>query len=334
MKILMCSHFFAPSVGGVETVTKILAEQFNRLGANVTVVTHTPGDAKPFREFEVVRRPPVLRLFTLARKSDIVLLNNVELRTALPVLFCGRPIIVVQHGIWTQGKDSWLLRLKCALFPLFVNLSVGKAVAEALTVKSTVIGNPIEVAEFTANEETVRDKDIVFMGRLVSQKGCEVALRALAILKEEGIRPSFTVIGDGPEMPALQRLSNELRISQLVNFRGMIGPGRGKEVARHKIMVIPSVCHDAFPLVPLEGIAAGCVLAASDIGGLPEGVGPCGLLFPMGDATALAAALKRLLTEEGLREKLLAGREAHLQRFQPGTVARRYLEIFTSTLNR
>ena len=108
--------------------------------------------------------------------------------------------------------------------------------------------------------------------------------------------------------------------------------GRGREVARHKIMVIPSTCDEAFGMVAIEGLAAGCVVVASNAGGLPEGVGPCGLLFPLNDPPELAAALRRLLTEDGLREKLLAAREDHLRKFQPEYVARRYLDVFESAL--
>ena len=334
MRILICTHVFSPSIGGIETVTAILAEQFSRLGATVTVVTHTPGDDRVSGDYKLVRRPSVPMLFALARRSDIVFQSNISLRTLLPLLFCGRPIVITHHGIATRGDGSlgWQDRLKRAVFPLCTNLAISEAVAAGLAVDSTVVGNPFEAGEFTSNTETTRDKDVVFLGRLVSDKGCDVALRALALLKKQGTCPSFTVIGDGPEMPALKRLSAELGIAEHVDFRGMMRDGRGTELARHKIMVVPSTWAEPFGVVALEGLAAGCALVATNLGGLPEAVGPCGVLFPKGDAEALATTLTRLLTDGALRETLLAARNRHLEQYQPEYVARRYLDIFDSVL--
>lgn len=334
MRILFCSHLFPPSVGGLETVSALLAEQFGRLGATVTVVTQTPGDDGERDHYRLVRRPSLLKLCGLARKSDIVFQSNISLRTVLPLLFCGKPIVIIHHGISarTDGSLGWQDRMKRAVFPCCVNLAISKAVADELAVNSTVVGNPFEAGEFRDAGDSARDKDIVFLGRLVSDKGCDVALRAVAILKNEGTCARFTVIGDGPEMPKLQRLSAELGIADQMDFLGIIREGRGRELARHKIMVIPSTWAEPFGVVALEGLAAGCVLAASNTGGLPEAVGRCGLLFPRGDPEALAAALRRLLTDGSLREALLAARCSHLVRFQPENVARRYIEIFESVL--
>jgi glycosyltransferase involved in cell wall biosynthesis len=133
-------------------------------------------------------------------------------------------------------------------------------------------------------------------------------------------------------MPALKRQTEALGLSDQVVFRGVMREGRGKEVAQHRIMVIPSIWAEPFGVVALEGIAAGCAIVASQAGGLPEAVGPCGILFPNGDVTALASALKELLTSDLLREELTSERGRHLERFQPETVARKYLEVFGSAL--
>ena len=56
MRILFCSYAFAPSIGGIETVSRILANQFCGLGSTVTLVTNTPGE-EISGTYEVVRRP-------------------------------------------------------------------------------------------------------------------------------------------------------------------------------------------------------------------------------------------------------------------------------------
>jgi glycosyltransferase involved in cell wall biosynthesis len=178
-----------------------------------------------------------------------------------------------------------------------------------------------------------RDKDIVFLGRLVSDKGCDLALRALALLKQDGVCLSLTVIGDGPDMSALKSLAATLGISAQVDFLGTMREGRGKEMGRHKVMVVPSNWAEPFGVVALEGVAAGCVLAAANVGGLPEAVGPCGLLFPKGDVYAIVETLRRLMADADLREKLVVERDRHLEGFRPETVARKYLDFFASVLH-
>jgi glycosyltransferase involved in cell wall biosynthesis len=335
MRILVCSHAFAPSIGGIETAASILAGQFIRAGAKVTVVTDTPGEG--FSDaYEVIRRPSLKRLRQLGRDSDIIFQNNISLRTLVPLLSCRKPVVVA-HQTWltrTNGRRSWQDYMKLAVLPLCHNISISKAIGASLPAKSIVIGNPFESEEFSEFQDAPRTKDIVFLGRLVSDKGCDLVLRSLVILRNEGICPTLSVLGDGPELPALKRLCDELGLNTQVDFRGSIVKGRGREVSRHRIMVIPSMWAEPFGMVALEGLAAGCVVVASSAGGLPEAIGPCGILFPNGDASALAAALRDLITKPGLREELIAKSTQHLEGFKPEIVAGKYLDVFRSLLSR
>lgn len=331
MKILLCSYTFAPNLGGIETVSKILADEFCRLGSQVTVVTHTEGD-QAHGAYEVLRRPSMGTLYALARRSDVVWQNNISLNM-LPALLAARKPVVITHQTWitrNDGSRGWQDRLKRALLPFVQNVAISKAIAAAIRCEPVVIGNPFEPGEFKDLGSEFRTKDIVFVGRLVSAKGCDLELRSLAMLKAEGLQLSFSVIGDGPEAPALKQLTAELGLSEQVAFLGAIREGRGREVAKHKIMVVPSIWAEPFGVVALEGIAAGCAVVASSGGGLPDAVGPCGLTFPNGDAKALAEAVKELLTNPARREKLLVERDRHLAQFRPETVAKRYMEVFES----
>ena len=335
MKILLCSYAFAPSVGGIETVSKILADEFCRLGSTVTVATYSPGG--PIEApYEVLRHPSFGKLYDLARQSDVAFQNNISLNMLGP-LFAARKPVVVAHHTWisrTDGRKGWQDYLKLAILRGCHNIAISKAMAASLPVRSEVIADPFEHEEFRDLGEEFRTKDLVFVGRLVSDKGCDVALQSLAILRSEGLRPSFTIIGDGPEASALKQLTAELGLGEQVTFLGAMREGRGREVARHKVMVVPSVWAEPFGVVALEGLAAGCVVAASSGGGLPDAVGKCGRLFPNGDAKALAATLKELLTDAALRERLLAGRESQLAQFTPEAVAKRYLEVFELALRK
>ena len=333
MRILLCSYTFAPAIGGIETVSKLLADEFCRLGSAVTVATYSPGPPVE-GSHEVLRRPSFGKLYELARRSDVAWQNNISLNMLPPLLVARRPVVVT-HQTWfarNDGRRGWQDRLKSAVLPLLHNVAISQAIAASLPRESPIIRNPFEAVEFQDLGSEFRTKDIVFLGRLVSAKGCDVALHSLALLRAEGMRPSFTIIGDGPEAPALKRLTADLGLGDQVTFLGAMREGRGREVARHKVMVVPSIWAEPFGVVALEGIAAGCAVVASAGGGLPDGVGPCGLLFPNGDAEALAARLKELLTNAALRERLLSARDRHLEQFRLENVARRYLNEFESAI--
>ena len=76
MKILLSSHAFYPNLGGLESVSEVLADEWVRRGHEVRVVTQTPGADKPEWGFEVVRQPCAGELMNLVRWSDVFFHNN------------------------------------------------------------------------------------------------------------------------------------------------------------------------------------------------------------------------------------------------------------------
>ena len=78
MKILFSSYLFPPSVGGIESVSKILAEKFASAGIEVQVVTETAGDVIAGPNYRVTRRPSLAKLFGLLRWCDLFFQNNRE----------------------------------------------------------------------------------------------------------------------------------------------------------------------------------------------------------------------------------------------------------------
>ncbi len=327
MKILLSSYCFSPSVGGIETASEVLATEFVRAGHEVRLITQT---AKPdVREwpFEVFRTPSAGLLFSLVRWCDLFFHNAISLKTAWPLLFIRRPW-VVSHQMWVARLDrglGWQDRLKRFLLRFSTNVSVSRAMAADLQVPSVVIGNPYRDKIFMRRDVGARNKELVFLGRLVSDKGADLLLTALGILRREGIVPSLTVIGSGPEEPALRLQARELGLSGQVEFAGsQTGAPLAELLNRHKILVVPSRFHEPFGIVALEGIACGCAVVGSAEGGLPDAIGPCGLTFPNGDAVALAAALRKLLIEGCSGE----GASAHLAKHTAKAVAAAYLAVF------
>ncbi|MBA2725910.1 MAG: glycosyltransferase, partial [Actinobacteria bacterium] len=130
--------------------------------------------------------------------------------------------------------------------------------------------------------------------------GLTTLLKALAAAEN----PPFDIVGEGPDLDALKRDRDNLRLSNLT-FRGRLSPQEVQvAMGRSKYVVIPSLCDENAPLAALEAMTMGRPLIVSDRGGLPELVrGGAGLMFPAHDASLLGAHI-RTLDDEILWKKL------------------------------
>jgi glycogen(starch) synthase len=117
MKLLIYSHFFAPSVGGVEAVVLSLARGLAELGESrgqpqfeITLVTETP--AGDFRDsdlpFRVIRKPGLIQLQSLIRKSDVIHLAGPALTPLLLGYILLKPLVVEHHGFQTICPNGQL----------------------------------------------------------------------------------------------------------------------------------------------------------------------------------------------------------------------------------
>ena len=332
MKILFSSHFFHPSVGGIEEVSRILAYEFARAGHEVRVVTTTrarrgAGLDYPFRVF---RRPSPHELIRLVRWCDVYFHNNISLQTAWPLLFVRKPWVIAHHT-WIarmSGRRGIRDRIKQRVAKYATNIAISEAVAKHIRVPSVIIGNPYRDKVFTLDPHAARERDLVFLGRLVWDKGADLLLDALAILKEKGIEPRLTIIGDGPEKEALEKQCMRLGLENQVMFAGTrTGDDLAALLNTHKIIVIPSRWQEPFGLVALEGIACGCVPIGAECGGLPTAIGPAGVMFPCGEIEPLARSIELLLRDEAALAGFRKAAEEHLKLHNTAAVAGRYLEI-------
>lgn len=338
MKILISSHAFAPSIGGIETVSRLLAEQFREAGHTVVLVTQTTSDACNTFPYTVVRRPSARHLLDRVRWCDIYWHNNLSIRALWPALFLRKCTVITHQGSYCarpHGVDL-VQRIKHRTVKRLPSVAVSRYVASCFETDSVVIPNPYDARIFKAEEKQAGQRDgLVFVGRLVSEKGADILLEALSQLNLKQISPRLTIVGDGPELPRLQQIAARLKVGDRVVFAGAQGPAAVAAILnRHRILVVPSRYHEPFGIVALEGIACGCLVVASRGGGLSEAVGPCGITFDNGNAVELAEALTQLLVAPGEAEQRLAGASEHLARFRPETVAAHYLEVFQGILSR
>jgi glycosyltransferase involved in cell wall biosynthesis len=330
LKILFSSYLFEPSIGGLETVSKLLVEEFAAAGHEVHVVTESPGERIPGASYQLTRRPSIVDLLGLLCWSDVFFQNNISLRSLIPALLLKKPVVIAHHT-WiqdTRGRVRLRDRIKYALLRSAKNIAISQAVADRLGVPARIIGNPYDDKLFRPLPNIARDKAIVFVGRLVSDKGADLLLRALKILQADGLTPDLTLIGSGPEEENLRRLATELGLDRRVTFAGQIsGPALVEILNRHQILAMPSRWAEPFGLVAVEAIACGCVVVGSAAGGLSEAIGPCGLTFDNGNEQELARSLKELLTHSDARAKLRERAADHLEKFRASTAAAAYLDV-------
>lgn len=335
MKILIYSPLFYPSIGGLETVVSILAHKFVEQGHDVQLISQTPDpDAKPF-PFKVIRQPSFKQLLVLTALCDVYFQPNISLKGLYPLVFHPK-LWVVSHNNWycrTDGSLGWQDRLKHMLLQWATNISVSQAVAAHVSCPSIVIPNPYQNDVFALYSEVKRDRQLIFLGRLVSDKGADLLLKALAKLKSQGLSPTLTIVGEGPEEANLKAQATQLNIYNQIDF---LGAKVGNELAQllnaHQILVVPSRWKEPFGIVALEGIACGCVVVGSESGGLKEAIGPCGVTFPNGDTTALANCLAHLLTHPEELDQYRNQAKAHLLQHRPAKVAEAYLKVFEAAL--
>lgn len=337
MNILITSHFFYPSIGGIEVISEILAQHFNDAGHSLILITQSNGsrteDTKRFA-FPILRNPTYRKLIQCYQWADVVFQNNIELRLLWPIFFYRKPLVIglqtwIRSSSGHRGLVGNIKRLSLACASHVIACSHSIRVDSFY--KSIVIGNPYDSDTFRILPIMRSPRSIVFLGRLVSDKGAELLISAFAALNDS--TSSLTIIGDGPERLNLESLVVKFGICDNVSFVGELqGIGLATELNKHEIMVVPSLWREPFGIVALEGLACGCVVLASDGGGLADAVGNAGLLFKRGDAADLLSKLQSLLNNASLRSSLRSHALLHLRAFDRQTIANQYLSILESSV--
>ncbi|MFC3198969.1 glycosyltransferase family 4 protein [Parapedobacter deserti] len=348
MKILILSHKFYPDIGGIEVNSEVLATEFHRLGMQVRLVTHTTFQGEERMNFPVIRNPSMLDLIRQITWADVVFENNPSLRLSWPALIFPKKKRVVAVRTFIRRTDGRiapqdkLKRLSVAKANGII--AVSEAIKKSTHPKCVVIGNPYRKDLFRKMSAIHRNKAFAFVGRLVSDKGADMAIQLVRQLKQDealwqasglpgttGLK--LTIIGDGPEKSPLEQLVQRLNLTDLINFTG---PLKGDELVRtlneHHFILVPSKWEEPFGNVALEGMACGCIPIVSDGGGLPDAVGSAGITFKRNDQHDFFLITKALIEDEQKRNQLQESSSKHLANHCPEVVAKRYLAVIKHAL--
>lgn len=241
-----------------------------------------------------------------------------------------------RYTAWRLAQARWLARRSARI----VGCSEGvrlRLLEMGMPAGCTIaIPNGIRLEPFVdvdAHPFAQRIPGIVMVARFSKQKDHATLLRAVALLRERGLRPPLLFAGGGKAMHRrpLERLAAELGLAEQVQFLGVHRDVPGL-LMQHQLAVL-STHYEGMPLALIEGMAAGCAVVGSDVPGVREVIsdGVDGRLVAESDSVALADALEALLRDPGTAARLAkAARSAAIERHDRELMNRRYEDLFLS----
>ncbi len=174
------------------------------------------------------------------------------------------------------------------------------------------------------------EKLVLLVGRLVYEKGFQVALEALPTLIKNVGNVRFLIAGSGTHEEELKAQAESLGLMEHGTFVGWIGDDVLHSLYKiADLTVVPSI-YEPFGLVALEAMASGCPCIVADTGGLREVVPTekVGLRFQSRDPESLARMAERVLTDPELRDRLVTEASDHVLTFDWLDVARTTVELY------
>jgi glycosyltransferase involved in cell wall biosynthesis len=249
------------------------------------------------------------------------------------------PYVVTLHGtdVAALGRSRIaravarrVLRRAAAVTAVSSFLAERAAAATGLDPRAIAV-QPMPLETGTLGRVSAGGSGIVTVGRLTQQKRVSLILDALVALKRRGRRPSLTIVGDGPERPAIADRAAALGVAEQVRFAGGVEPARVPEAIGDADVFAFTAVGEGFGLAAAEALALGVPVVAMEGGGgvtdIVPRTGP-GRVVPDGDVEALATALDELAGLPDAR-RLAAELGAQLKRqLAPDAVAERFESIY------
>ena len=326
MNILVESRSFHPNIGGLEMMAEGLSRAWQHQGHDVCIMTETLLEEKDeIVDLEVMRQPSRKQWFSKLRQADVFFQNGVSLNS-LPLSILANTPVVFRHPNFLRG-NSWKSRLKRWSTLLGYNIASCRAVEKQILGNSTVVPNTFRPV-FDRIDEAIDNEDregLLAVGRLTNVKSMYVAIEALHLLHKRGIYQTLLICGDGPKRPHLESLVEKYELQNYVTFNGWTEPVELAELYTHaEVALIPSG-YEPFGIVALEAAACGTPIVATNVGGLPESVGPCGVLTEKSNPEAFARGIERVLRPE-VRKRIQKKMPGHVDKHRISTISHKYMD--------
>jgi PEP-CTERM/exosortase A-associated glycosyltransferase len=327
---------------GSQDVAELDGWQFDRTPLRPSALNRIPGVVY-LREMAATARR--IREIASTFHPDVIHAHSPVLN-ALPALWAGRslgvPVVyevralwedaAVDHGVTREGSpryrvsralETFALRHADAITTICDGLRVEIEKRGVAAARIFVVPNAVDCDEFNTNaiaDAGLRAKlgldgttVVGFLGSFYGYEGLDLLIEALALLAPKHPALRLLLVGGGPQDANLKELTAKLKLADRVVFAGRIPH---KEVPRYyeliDLLAYPRrrmrLTEIVTPLKPLEAMAQGRILIASDVGGHRELIrnGQTGFLFEAGDAIALARAIENALGHRDQWERMRA----------------------------
>ena len=368
MRICLPTGIFPPDIGGPASYVPRIAKALVERGHAVEVITlsDAPHDDTPY-PFVVQRIPrgmarlprmakTIARIAQAARRAEVVFANGVFVEAVLARALVRRPLVMKVVGDWAweratlnrQTEDgledfqtrrqkrrveavkqlrAWVTRrAQHVIVPsqYLADIVCGWGVAPE---RVSVIYNAPDLAALqNVDLPPFNGMTLATVGRLVPHKGIVPLLRAISTIPNVRL----LIAGTGPSRNALEKETADLGLQSRVIFLGTLSREAVAGLLRQADLMVLNSTYEGLPHVVLEAFAAGTPVLATRVGGTPEVVehDVSGWLIPSGDEAELGRAIRLLLEDPALRDRLReGGRRMLRQRFRWETLVEQTLAV-------
>jgi len=350
------------SAGGTERVVNFLANGWARRGWRVDVAAFEEQTAASYYAYDdavrlvrlgtpvrprrlpvaaisVLKRAASLRKLMATTRPDVVIsfLTRTNITTLLSATGLPIPIIVSErnNAILQPAGPFWGW-LRDRLYPrssALVTMTKGSmdVFRRRMDVSGWIIPNPVDLPSLSRASGTGRR--LVATGRLVSQKGFDILLRAFAQVAPDFLDWQLVIWGEGPERLNLERQRDELGLGGRVQMPGVSDrPGSWIEAADAFVL---SSRFEGWGIVLLEAMAAGLPAVSFDCDfGPSDMITPDvdGILVPNGDERGLALALARLMSDAALRARFGEAAALKAKDYSPERILDMWSEVVMAAI--
>jgi glycogen synthase len=362
MKVLAFTPLYLPWMGGIEVLVNDLAGGLRKKSIDTVIITDSMGGLP---SFELVNGTPVHR-FALTRSiqsgksldpllvmrdmaavieaenPDVIHLHATAQASAyylhrlLRKMQHRPPLIATQHGMVDELDIVRDLLLQADVLTAVSDSVLASALSFSnRTGPSLRIYNGIPILRGPAPDRTMPQRHtLLCVGRLQREKGFDIAVEALAIVRRKGIDANLVLIGHGKDRAPLESLASNLGVPDHVTFRGMLDRASTRQaMSEASILLVPSRAHEGFGIVAVEAALAGTPCVASNIGGLPETIadGVSGYIVRPEDPVTMADSVVKLLGDDAnWRRMSAAGRGRAKIRFDLDNCVENYAKLYNS----
>lgn len=358
--VFLASEYPPHTYGGLGTAVEALSRSLAAGGRDVLVCVPDAGDyATP---------PPGVSLLPVPvgpATADVDFWLSWCGAVADAVLASHRPVDVVHGHDWMAVPGGLALR-RVLQVPVVMTVhlpqsapsmllmeNVGLAACDGVIVNSeavraelagrgvradeiSLVPNGVDLARFTPAGDDPDPARVLFVGRLVPQKGVDVLIRAFGAVLRRRPDARLVIAGDGQQRLYLERLARFLGVRDRVDFLGWQPPDRLPALYRAAtVTAVPSL-YEPFGLVALEAMASGRPVVVARVGGLAEIVedGRGGFTVEPGDDLDLASRLAALLSDTSLARSVGAAARRRAEQYDWAAAAGRTARLYDSLARR